>query len=115
MIFVSGIIKSTRLPRLNRRVNRAGSLFAGTHGQNDRGGTGDGVAAGVDHRAAGQAVGAVRDQAAVLVGLSATARRFSDCGLPLFSYPAASLFWFPLFLLLIFVHVFFNKVYNVIL
>ena len=69
LIFVSGIIKSTRLPRLNRRVNRAGSLFAGTHGQNDRGGTGDGVAAGVDHRAAGQAVGAVRDQAAVLVGV----------------------------------------------
>ena len=55
--------------RLDGRFNRAGSLFTGTHGQNDRGSTGNGIAAGVDHRAARQAVGAVRDQAAVLVGV----------------------------------------------
>ena len=54
---------------LDGRVNGAGSFLAGTHGQNNRGSTGNGIAAGVDHRAARQAVGAVRDQAAMLVGV----------------------------------------------
>ena len=69
LIFAYVIIKSTGLSHLDGRVNRAGSLFTSTHGQNDRGGTGNGIAAGVDHRAGGQAVGTVRDQAAVLVGV----------------------------------------------
>ena len=69
MIFAYVIIRSTGLSHLDRRINRSCSLFTGTHGQNDRGSTGDSVAAGIDHRAARQAVGTVGDQAAVLVGV----------------------------------------------
>ena len=45
--------------------------FTGTHSQNDGSGTGNSIAAGIDERAAGQAIGAIGDDAAVLIGIQA--------------------------------------------
>ena len=50
-------------------IDGTGGFLAGAHGQDDGGSAGNGIAASVDHRAAGQAVRAVGDQATVLVGV----------------------------------------------
>ena len=52
-------------------IDGRGGVLARAHGQYDGGCAGDGVAAGIDALAAGQAVLALGDDAAVLVGLEA--------------------------------------------
>ena len=52
-------------------VNGLGGFLTGAHSQNDGSGTGNSIAAGIDERAAGQAIGAIGDDAAVLIGIQA--------------------------------------------
>ena len=52
-------------------VNGLGGFLTGAHSQNDGSGTGNSIAAGIDERAAGQAIGAIGDDTAVLIGIQA--------------------------------------------
>ena len=58
-------------------VNGLGGFLTGAHSQNDGSGTGNSIAAGIDERAAGQAIGAIGDDTAVLISIQAEIGRAS--------------------------------------